>query len=223
MPGQYYFQASWLDKPEFKGWLENVPGCRSSAHCLVCHKVFSMKNLGVSAVSVHGKGQTHFKAVRSTGSTLLGIGDYFRNGAATSAPRPAAPAAAQPVPAPAVSSRPGCGGKQTLIAEVRYLTSQFIGYAAATDLLEHFNASTSDLRRNGLLQVSRNGPSVNWSFYDKLEKEIKNECDMGLLNIGSCGLHVIHGVFHTGARETDLGHDGLLSSPYYLFKDTSAR
>ena len=94
----------------------------------------------------------------------------------------------------------------------RYLTSQFIGYAAATDLLEHFNASTSDLRRNGLLQVSRNGPSVNWSFYDKLEKEIKNECDMGLLNIGSCGLHVIHGVFHTGARETDSGLDGLLQS-----------
>ena len=61
MPGQYYFQASWLDKPEFKGWLENVPGCRSSAHCLVCRKVFSMKNLGVSAFSVHGKGQTHFK------------------------------------------------------------------------------------------------------------------------------------------------------------------
>ena len=78
--------------------------------------------------------------------------------------------------------------------------------------MEHFNASTSDLHRNGLLQVSRNGPSVNWSFYDKLEKEIKNECDMGLLNIGSCGLHVIHGVFHTGARETDSGLDGLLQS-----------
>ena len=41
--------------------------------------------------------------MRSTGSTLGGIGDYFHNGAA----------AAQPVPAPAASSRPGCGGKQT--------------------------------------------------------------------------------------------------------------
>ena len=96
--------------------------------------------------------------------------------------------------------------KKTKNKHFRYPTSQFI------DLLEHFNASTSDLRRNGLLQVSRNGPSVNWSFYDKLEKEIKNECDMGLLNIGSCGLHVIHGVFHTGARETDSGLDGLLQS-----------
>ncbi|KAK2140319.1 hypothetical protein LSH36_1393g00020 [Paralvinella palmiformis] len=105
----------------------------------------------------------------------------------------------------------------------RYLTSQFIGYAAATDLLEHFNASTSDLCRNGLLQVSMDGPSVNWSFYEKLEKEIKNECGMGLLNFRSCGLHVIHRAFQTGARETDWGLDGLLSSPYYLFKDTSAR
>ena len=65
-----------------------------------------------------GTADLYFSAVRSTGSTLLGIGDYFRNGAATSAPRPAA----QPVPAPAVSSRPGCGGKQTLIAEVRWAT-----------------------------------------------------------------------------------------------------
>ena len=105
----------------------------------------------------------------------------------------------------------------------RYLTSQFIGHAAANDLLEHFNSSTSDLRRSGLLQVSMDGPSVNWSFYDKLGKEMKDECDMGLLNIGSCGLHVIHGAFQTGAHETGWAIDNLLSSPYYLFKDTSAR
>ena len=101
----------------------------------------------------------------------------------------------------------------------RYLTSQFIGHAAADDLLQHFNSSTSDLRRSGLLQVSMDGPSVNWSFYDKLGKEMKD----GLLNIGSCGLHVIHGAFQTGARETGWGIDNLLSCPYYLFKDTSAR
>jgi hypothetical protein len=46
---------------------------------------------------------------------------------------------------------------------------------------------------------------------------------VGLLNIGSCGLHVIHGAFQTGARETGWGLDDLLSSPYNLFKDTSAR
>ena len=52
---------------------------------------------------------------------------------------------------------------------------------------------------------------------------MKDECGMGLLNIGSCGIHVIHGAFQTGARETGWGIDNLLSSPYYLFKDTSAR
>ena len=59
--------------------------------------------------------------------------------------------------------------------------------------LEHFKESHSDLRRGGLLNVSMEGPSINWSFYDKLGKEIKNERGMGLLNIGSCGLHVIQG------------------------------
>ena len=59
MPGQCYFQATWLDKPEFKGWLEKDPGCRSSARRRVCRKSFSVKSLGVSAVTVHGKGQKH--------------------------------------------------------------------------------------------------------------------------------------------------------------------
>ena len=45
------------------------------------------------------------------------------------------------------------------------------------------------------------GPSVNWSFYDKLGKEMKDECGMGLLNIGSCGLHVIHGALQTGDHQ----------------------
>ncbi|KAK2143912.1 hypothetical protein LSH36_800g01109 [Paralvinella palmiformis] len=61
--------------------------------------------------------------MRSTGSTLAGFGDYFRNGAATSAPWPAAPAAAQPVPAPAASLRPGCGGKQTNSRSVKASTA----------------------------------------------------------------------------------------------------
>jgi hypothetical protein len=62
MPGQCYFQAAWLFKPEFKDWLEKSPdGSRSSARCRVCCKDISVKSLGVSALSVHGKGSKHTK------------------------------------------------------------------------------------------------------------------------------------------------------------------
>jgi hypothetical protein len=105
----------------------------------------------------------------------------------------------------------------------RYLNSEFVGHGAAVDLLEHFKASTSDLNRTGLLQVSMDGPSVNWSFYDKLEKSHMHEYDLGLLNIGSCGMHVVHGGFQTGAKQTGWKVDDILSSAYHLFHECPAR
>lgn len=50
----------------------------------------------------------------------------------------------------------------------RYYTSKFIGHASAEDMVEHFTSATEDLKYSGLLQVSMDGPNVNWSFYDKL-------------------------------------------------------
>ena len=46
-------------------------------------------------------------------------------------------------------------------------------------------------------------PSVNWCFYDEV---VKNREEMELhqlTNIGSCGLHIMHGSFKTGIEVTD--------------------
>ena len=105
----------------------------------------------------------------------------------------------------------------------RYFQSKFIGHASADDLLLHFSEATEDLIRNGLLQVSMDGPSVNWSFFNKMDRDIKEHQDAQLINIGSCGLHVLHGAFQTGCRETGWKIDNILSSLWYLFKDCPAR
>lgn len=105
----------------------------------------------------------------------------------------------------------------------RYFTSKFIGHATADNVVEHFSSATEDLNYNGLLQISMDGPSVNWSFYEKFGRKLKENNDSELINIGSCGLHVLHGAFQTGFRETGWNVDGLLSSMYYLFKDCPAR
>ena len=55
---------------------------------------------------------------------------------------------------------------------------------------------------NKLLQTSMDGPSVNHKFLEKVSKEGKGEEQHQLINIGSCGLHTIHGAFKTGAKNT---------------------
>ena len=76
--------------------------------------------------------------------------------------------------------------------EVRYWDSQFLGHATSGDLLENFNKSLVGLDLSKIIQISMDGPSVNWCFYDKV---VKNREEMELhqlINIGSCGLHIIH-------------------------------
>ena len=37
------------------------------------------------------------------------------------------------------------------------------------------------------------GPNVNWKFVDMLSKQLLDEGNSSILNIGSCGLNIIHG------------------------------
>ena len=67
------------------------------------------------------------------------------------------------------------------------------------------------------------GPNVNWKFYTDLTKECNSEELPQLLNIGSCGLHIVHGGLQKGVNEFGwkLGH--LMRSLWQLFHDTPAR
>ena len=71
---------------------------------------------------------------------------------------------------------------------VRYLGSEFLGHTTAVNRLTHFKQGISRLDPKQLLQVSMDGPNVNWKFYTDLTKERNSEELPKLLNIGSCGL-----------------------------------
>ena len=105
---------------------------------------------------------------------------------------------------------------------VRYLGSEFLGHVTAVDLLTHFKQGISQLDPKRLLQVSMDGPNVNWKFYTDLTKERNSEELPQLLNIGSCGLHIVHGGLQKGVNESGwkLGH--LMRSLWQLFHDTPA-
>ena len=67
------------------------------------------------------------------------------------------------------------------------------------------------------------GPSVNWKFFTDMRKKLSDDYEFMLINIGSCGLHTVHNSFKTGATAAEWKVEALLSSLYYLFKDSPAR
>ena len=91
------------------------------------------------------------------------------------------------------------------------------------DMLEHFLQSTQDVSLQNLLQVSMDGPSVNWAFYEKLQQKVKDECSCQILNIGSCGLHIVHGAFKHGCNATKWDIAAVMRSMHSLFNETPAR
>ena len=82
----------------------------------------------------------------------------------------------------------------------RYYSSSFLAHATA---FNPFDSSTDTLGESMLskvLQVSMDGPNVNWTFFDMLITELDEKFDPSLLEIGCCSLHVVHGAFQTGHK-----------------------
>lgn len=104
-----------------------------------------------------------------------------------------------------------------------HLISVFMGDGRTKDLLQHFLSATEDLNLAKALQISMDGPNVNWLFYNQLLKKVKLDFDAQMLNIGSCGLHVTHGAFKLGVDASKWDTPSLLRSVHSLFNETPAR
>ena len=68
------------------------------------------------------------------------------------------------------------------------------------------------------------GPNINWKFYKDITLQIKTDFN-DLIDIGSCGLRILHGAFKTAIEKNKLFGEleSLFSSVYWLFKDFPAR
>ncbi|XP_063218747.1 uncharacterized protein LOC134529009 [Bacillus rossius redtenbacheri] len=105
----------------------------------------------------------------------------------------------------------------------RYVTSAFIGHATADDLLKAFYKCTEKLDLSKLIQVSMDGPSVNWKFFKLLQENMRKEFNFECIDVGSCGLHTLNNSFKKGESATEWGISSVLTSLYSLFKDAPAR
>ena len=106
----------------------------------------------------------------------------------------------------------------------RYLSSGFLGHTTAKDLKRAFEECTEKLDLKNLIQVSMDGPNINWKMLDLIvEDRNSNETYPNLLDVGSCSLHVVHGAFRTGMKQTGWGINLLLKSLYSHLHETPAR
>ena len=76
----------------------------------------------------------------------------------------------------------------------RYLSSAFLGHTTAEDLKLKFEEATQNLDTKRMVQVSVDGPNVNWKMLSKItEERSSTEHYSGLINVGSCSVHIVYG------------------------------
>jgi hypothetical protein len=80
----------------------------------------------------------------------------------------------------------------------RYYTSNFLGHGRAEAVLPKLMTVVLEFGINKLLQVSMDGPAVNWKLYRLMCALVNKSANNILLNIGRCGLHTVHNAFKNG-------------------------
>ena len=98
-----------------------------------------------------------------------------------------------------------------------------MGHSSALDVVAKMTDMLSEIGVNNLIQISMDGPNVNWKVFEILQKRVQQDAGKSLLNIGLCGLHILHNAFRDGCKSTgwEVGH--ALSSIYWLFHNCPAR
>ena len=108
--------------------------------------------------------------------------------------------------------------KETIQVQTRYLDSRFFQPTNADNIVAELPNSTASLPEKKMLVFSIDGPNTNWIVLEKLKAHRdKNEL-LQILEIRSCGLHIVHGVFRTGVKATGWELDIILKAMWKLFK-----
>ena len=83
-----------------------------------------------------------------------------------------------------------------------YIKSVFMEKATAPDILENFEAVSEGLNKNTFIQVSSDGPNVNFNFFELLAEKRKDDGLNKLISIGTCSLHMLNRAFQNAENST---------------------
>ena len=102
------------------------------------------------------------------------------------------------------------------VTQTWYLDSKFLNQPNPEELL--ICKSLTNLREEKLLQVSMDGPTVNWKVLELFDEKLESKDLPKTLNIGSCSQHSVHGALKTGIKSADWNVERTLKS---MFLDTA--
>ena len=85
-------------------------------------------------------------------------------------------------------------------AATRYFESRFFKWPNVGNILEELFKATTNLLIKSLSMLSMDGPNTNCSVNEKLKNIWSREEVPQLFEVGSCGLHVIHGAFQSAVK-----------------------
>ena len=57
----------------------------------------------------------------------------------------------------------------------RYYTSEFMGHATTEDMVNTFETATANLNHKRMLQLTMDGPNVNWKFHDLIDSQLNKD------------------------------------------------
>ena len=105
----------------------------------------------------------------------------------------------------------------------RYVTLVFLGHSRHTDLYNSFTSMMDELSEDKLVQLSMDGPSVNIKLLQVVQDDRKDKGLPHLLDIGTCGLHTLHGSFKTGIEKSEWEMKSLMKASFNILHDSTAR
>ena len=105
----------------------------------------------------------------------------------------------------------------------RYMRSEFRGCSTADDVLDTFQNGISEGDESKVMQVSSDRPNVNLAFLKKYAG-VREEKELDpLIDLGTCGLHVVHGSMKAGAMASEWELQKLLKAMWQFIYDAPAR
>ena len=105
----------------------------------------------------------------------------------------------------------------------RYFDSKSLYRPNAQNLFDKLLEVTRILGIATVLQLSMDGPNVNWEVLNILHRLRQEGGYAAIFDIGSCGLHIIHGAFKTGFKSQGWELDKILKAMHWLFEKSTAR
>ena len=108
-------------------------------------------------------------------------------------------------------------------AVARYFDTRFFKRPNADNVLEELLKATTNFPTKSLSLLSMDRQNRNWSVHEKLKNIQSSEEVPRLFEVGSCGLHVIHGAFQCGVKTTGWEIEKFFKGMWRLFHDSPAR